>query len=76
MLYVVANVKSDLSPQDFRAQAIVPLAEALEREGVGTVIETSADDEHVGYYCVNIKAINQNRAIQIAHEILGPFDIG
>jgi hypothetical protein len=71
-LYLSIEVNSSLSPYEFRERVIVPLGEALEREGVGRILDGDPEkqDGPEGRYELALQVSDQERARQIVRAVL------
>jgi hypothetical protein len=73
--YLSVEVESSLPPDEFRDRIMVPLRLALEREGVGSLLEGQPDNSaSPGLYELAVSSTDQERCRQIVEEILRSVD--
>jgi hypothetical protein len=68
--YLQIEVDSSLSPAEFRERVIQPLAEALDREHLGRILDGEPEDAHAGTYELALEVTNQERAREVVEKIL------
>ncbi len=71
--FLQVEVDSLLSAAEFRERVIVPLAEGLERECLGRVIEGETEASE-GVYELALEVSDQGRARDLVEEILKSLD--
>jgi hypothetical protein len=74
--YLHLEVDSSLSPEQFRARVIAPIAQALERERLGRIPDTVAEDEpnRDGGYDLALEVFDERRFRVIVEEVLTSVD--
>jgi hypothetical protein len=74
--YLHIEVDSPLSPSEFRERVIVPLGEALQREGLGRILDEDGEDEAVeeGRYELSLEVTDQERAKEVVEAVLKSVD--
>jgi hypothetical protein len=70
--YLHLEVESSLLPGEFRERVLSPLAEALEREGLGRILPNEPEDEadREGVYQVALEVTDQHRARAVVEDVL------
>jgi hypothetical protein len=69
--YLHIEVDSSLTPTEFHERVVVPLREALEKEGVGRVLDGDAGDDVPGdKYELALEVTNQQRAHEVVEAVL------
>jgi hypothetical protein len=69
--YLHIEVDSSFTPTEFHERVVVPLREALEREGVGRLIEGDARDDEPGEkYDLALEVSDEQRAREVVEAVL------
>jgi hypothetical protein len=69
--YLHIEVDSPLSPTEFSERVVAPIREALEKEGLGHVIDGDAEDDVPGEkYELSLQVTDQQRAKNVVEAVL------
>ena len=72
--YLHIEVKTSLTPTAFSQQVLEPLKKALEREGVGRLLEGDAGDVPGESYELALEVTDQQRAREVVEAVLKSVD--
>ncbi len=74
--YLQVEVDSTLPPEEFRQRVLIPLDEALKKEGVGQLLDPVEDDNPPeGTYELAIQVTDQDRAAELIQDVLSSADL-
>ncbi len=70
-LYLQIEIDSSLAPNEFHERFVAPLRDALQKEGVGRVLDGDAADNIPGVkYELSLEVTDQQRAREVVEAVL------